>query len=101
MRKFFSKSYEKAKHFGSKCLKAVKGMGSKCVKAGKLVLAGAGVGLGYVTGFVNQAHAQLTPNFSLDFAQAETDFNSAALSVLTFTLVVYGFHQLWKLIRGR
>jgi hypothetical protein len=45
--------------------------------------------------------AQLIPNFTLDFAQAETDFNSAALSVLTFTLVVYGFHQLWKLIRGR
>jgi hypothetical protein len=79
----------------------VKEVGTKMVKAGKLVVAGVGVGIGAVAGFANQAHAQLTPNFTLDFAQAETDFNSAALSVLTFTLVVYGFHQLWKLIRGR
>ncbi len=79
----------------------VKKVGAQLVKTGKLVIAGAGVGMCAVAGFANQAHAQLTPNFTLDFAQAETDFNSAALSVLTFTLVVYGFHQLWKLIRGR
>ena len=101
MKGLIGRTWQHVKEVGSKCLNAVMGASSKCVKAGKLVLAGAGVGLGYVTGFVNQAHAQLTPNFSLDFAQAETDFNSAALSVLTFTLVVYGFHQLWKLIRGR
>ncbi|MBN4079620.1 hypothetical protein JYT60_00110, partial [bacterium AH-315-C08] len=79
----------------------VKNVGATVVKAGKLVIAGVEVGIGYVTASANLAHAQLTPNFTLDFAQAETDFNSAALSVLTFTLVVYGFHQLWKLIRGR
>jgi hypothetical protein len=79
----------------------VKKVGAKVAKAGKLVVTAVGVGIGAVAGFSNQAYAQLTPNFTLDFAQAETDFNSAALSVLTFTLVVYGFHQLWKLIRGR
>ncbi len=89
------------KRFMGRTWQYVKNVGTKVVKAGKLVIAGAGVGVGYVTASANLAHAQLTPNFSLDFAQAETDFNSAALSVLTFTLVVYGFHQLWKLIRGR
>ncbi|MFT4580098.1 MAG: hypothetical protein ACI8PD_000616 [Nitrospinales bacterium] len=89
------------KRFIGRTWQYVKEIGKKVVKAGKLVIAGAGVGLGCVTASANLAHAQLTPNFTLDFSQAETDFNSAALSVLTFTLVVYGFHQLWKLIRGR
>jgi hypothetical protein len=101
MKRFISRTWQYAKDVGSKCLNAVMGASSKCVKAGKFVIAGAGVGLGYVTGFVNQVNAQLTPNFVLDFAQAETDFKSAALSVLTFSLVVYGFYQLWRLIQRK
>ncbi len=87
MKGLIGRTWQHVKEVGSKCLNAFMGASSKCVKAGKLVLAGAGVGLGYVTGFVNQAHAQLTPNFTLDFAQAETDFNSAALSVRFCTKV--------------
>jgi hypothetical protein len=101
MKRFIGRTWQYAKDVGSKCLNAVMGVSSKCVKVGKFVIAGAGVGAGYVIASANLAYAQLTPNFVLDFAQAETDFKSAALSVLTFSLVVYGFYQLWRLIQRK
>lgn len=45
--------------------------------------------------------AQATPNFTLDFTQAETDFKAAATSVLAFTLVIFGFYAFYKLVRNR
>jgi len=45
--------------------------------------------------------AQATPNFTLDFTQAETDFKAAATSVLAFTLVIFGFYAFYKLVKNR
>jgi p-aminobenzoyl-glutamate transporter AbgT len=94
----FKVAWNKTVGFVGDVADKVKNVGSKVVTR---VVTVVGLGIGFVSASVTPAYAQLTPLFTLDFAQAQTDLIAGITAFIAIIMVGFGFSFLLKHTIGK